>query len=232
MKSNAPVSVVASQYNASTYWYMVSTIVFMVVKVINLPTGEEILGQPSNNIVSTVIYVVCIIFVMIYFNSTSYREKCGLDEIKPAGKNIIFIMTIFPWVSVLGMIFALLSMKPGWKTPFSNTFGYLITIFMMGGLQKFRSLIADGDDKALLNNNIGTLINEFNPGNLHLIKNGLPIKLGLKSYNSGGGTAKTYIQIAKLVYIKDYIAETIWYILCGLIVINLTNNYIMEQNCS
>ena len=42
---------------------------------------------------------------------------------------------------------------------------------------------------------------------------------------------KIYNDVARLIIMKDYIAEFIWYILTGILVINMTTNFILEQNC-
>ena len=46
-----------------------------------------------------------------------------------------------------------------------------------------------------------------------------------------GLNKKKYNKVARLIMIKDFISEFTWYLLTGFLVISITTNYILEQNC-
>ena len=82
----------------------------------------------------------------------------------------------------------------------------------------------------LVEDNISTLINDYGPENLGRLKSLNSIESVFYKYDTDAHKKK-YNEIAKLIMIKDYISEAIWYILSGILVINITNNYILEQTC-
>ena len=53
------------------------------------------------------------------------KEKCGSMQLMPA-----VIYTIIPNLFIFGGLLMALMFFPGWKAPFSNTIGYVITTLM------------------------------------------------------------------------------------------------------
>ena len=54
-------------------------------------------------------------------NISLTKELCGESSYGNA-----FLYTFIPWVVIFGLLNIALMMFPGWKAPFSNTFGYLV----------------------------------------------------------------------------------------------------------
>ena len=188
-------------------------------------------------------YIIALILVMVYFNSESIKDKCGNDRVNTY---LVFLSTVFPWLSIFGLLVTFLTVMPGWKSPFSNTFGYIIVVYLMDGQGKLLSLLNNKNNdsalKEIIEDNFTNLFNDFGPENIGKLKRINQLKSQQSEgkgvfldYNSSQGTTgrikKKYNEIARLILIKDYISETIWFLLTGFLVINITNNYIMEQGC-
>lgn len=240
---NAAISHVNLNAN---YWFLCCTLLFFVVRVVTIPGNLLELTSPSGSYnsfsdkIMSMIYIILVILVMVYLNSEAIKEKCGTEK---ADTYLVFLTTVFPWLSIFGMLYAMLIAMPGWKAPFSNTIGYLIAIYFMGGKQKLLDLIdkniRSNDRLAeLINNNTSVLINEYGSENIGKLKQLKNIKSSTSvfiPYNTNnendGLNKKKYNKVARLIMIKDFISEFTWYLLTGFLVISITTNYILEQNC-
>lgn len=238
--SNAPVDVIAQNFNNSSYWFLMVTVVFFIARIISIPNG--ILDKTSkddpgfNNFadkIITIVYIFIVIMVMVFFNTGAIKEKCGADA---NSSYLVFLTTFFPWLSIFGMLYTFLLVMPSWKSPFSNTFGYIITIYFMQGKTKLLSLIDKSKQSdaltMVIKDNASNIINDYGPeniGKLALLNN---VNNTFKKYDPNDKpTRSKYNDVAKLIIMKDYIAEFVWYILTGILVINMTTNFILEQNC-
>ena len=227
------------------FWLMIFTVALVCVKYILLPT--DILSEnvdktmfKKRNLFITVAYILSIILFVFYTNYNDYKSSCpSTDELSSEALYFLVMISVFPWLSIFSICFAILNVLPGWKSPFSNTFGYFITMFMLGGQHTINKIlnIKDNDDensaiKLVLENNFSNLINDYTPNNIdEFRKIGSDIgsaKLKTKTYASA---TEDYNSIAKLILLKDYISEGLWFILVGLFVINVTNSYVNEQAC-
>ena len=120
--------------------------------------------------------------------------------------------TLFPWIFIFGSLFVLLMIFPGWKSPFSNTFGYLLA--KISGIQSLfnKMLVPESSNKTIAQvyEDNSLIINEVTPSNfndfwLNFSKNGFFNKEANKFKN----------QLYNLVNLKDIVSETIWYLLTG-----------------
>ena len=229
------------------FWIMLLTVALVCTKYILLPSQP--LDESTNpsmmrkkNIFITVAYILAIILFVTYINFNNYKSVCSVgkgDDLSSDAMYFIVMISVFPWLSILGICFAILNVLPGWKAPFSNTFGYFITMFLLGGQHMVNEILniseTKDENKAIqlvLENNFGNLINDYTPANIEEFRKlGSDVgaaKLKTKPYSSA---VETYNNIAKLILLKDYIAEGIWFVLMGLFVVNLTNNYVGTQAC-
>lgn len=237
---NAAISHVNLNAN---YWFLCCTLLFFIIRVVTIPGNLLEITSPSGSYnsftdkIMSMIYIILVILVMVYLNSEAIKEKCATEK---ADTYLVFLTTVFPWLSIFGMLYAMLVSMPGWKAPFSNTIGYLITIYFMGGKQKLLDLIKkdNNDNKRLIeliNNNTTVLINEYGSENIGKLKELNKIKNVFIPYNTNnendGLNKKKYNKVARLIMIKDFISEFTWYLLTGFLVISITTNYILEQNC-
>ena len=237
--SNAPVDVIAQNFNTSSYWFLVVTVITFIARIISIPNGildTTTLEDPGFNSFSdkiiTIVYISIVIMVMVYFNTSAIKDKCGPDA---NSSYLVFLTTFFPWLSIFGMLYTFLLVMPSWKSPFSNTFGYIITIYFMQGKSKLLSLI---DEKkkgqaltTVIKDNASNIINDYGPENIGKLKMLSQVEEIFKKYDSDKYSRSKYNDVARLIIMKDYIAEFVWYILTGILIINMTTNFILEQNC-
>jgi hypothetical protein len=81
------------------------------------------------------------------------KERCGVYA-------SVILPTIVPWLCIFLPFMALLYVFPEWKTPFSNTFGYLV-VYLTGGVQSIEKLLINQDKLALIYQSPSLLINQF-----------------------------------------------------------------------
>ena len=238
--SNAPVDVIAQNFNTSSYWFLVVTVITFIARIISIPNGILDTTSPEDpgfnsfaDKIITIIYISIVIMVMVYFNTAAIKDKCGPDA---NSSYLVFLTTFFPWLSIFGMLYTFLLVMPSWKSPFSNTFGYIITIYFMQGKSKLLSLIDNNSKDAALTtvikDNASNIINDYGPENIGKLKILSNVQKIFKEYKQEDKASRSkYNDVARLIIMKDYIAEFVWYILTGILVINMTTNFILEQNC-
>lgn len=228
------------------FWLLLLTIALICIKYILLPPKP--LDEKNNpdmmrtrNLFITIAYILVIILFVLYTNYTNYKTTCGMKnkDLSSQAMYYIIMISIFPWLSILGICFAILNVLPGWKAPFSNTFGYFITMFLLGGqhtTNKILNISGTKDDndaiKMVLQNNFTNLINDYTPANFEEFRK-IGTEIGSAKLKTVPYSEKEddYNNIAKLILLKDFIAEGIWFILMGLFIINVTNNYIDQNVC-
>ena len=70
--SNAPVNIIAPDFNSS-YWFLVVTTITFIARVISIPNGIlDKTDQAFNSIeykIITIMYIFIVIMVMVYFNT-------------------------------------------------------------------------------------------------------------------------------------------------------------------
>ena len=183
------------------------------------------------------IYIGIVISMMYFINSEKVKEHCQRKNINELWREV-FISTLLPWLSIFCVMYVLLLTFPGWKQPFSNTFGYFIVMFLMGGKAKLLSILGDDskdDDntvsfKRILRNEEHLLINDFGAENIDKFPE--LVESHSKRFKKAEGDAlKTYNDLSRLIIIKDYISEFLWFYLTGLFVVTLTNTYINQIVC-
>jgi len=193
------------------------------------------------------VYLVIVIGLQLTDTMGFMKERCGEMQVDKA-----IMYTLMPNILIFGLLIMIIIAMPGWKAPFSNTFGF-IAARAMGIKRNFDDLIsAGGVDKGLLQRidaDPSMIINEITPGNFDLFFSKMSDEKTLavsyeelKSYEKrqNGGEKLTkrenhyfdaFVGIYNAVVIKDLIAEGIWYILAGALVITLTKNAVSEMEC-
>ena len=192
------------------------------------------------------VYLVVVIGLQLTDTLGFMKKKCGKMQ---ADKAIIY--TLVPNLLIFGLLIMIIIAMPGWKAPFSNTFGYLAAN-AMGIKRNFNSLINDNMDNALMKKILqdkSMIINEITPGNFDLFFSKMSDDKTLavsyeelgnyeKKQNSGEKLAPrendyldAFMGLYNAVVTKDLIAEGMWYCLAGALVITLTKNAISEMEC-
>lgn len=93
--------------------FLALTLIYFIVKY-NLQMGQS-------DTIYTIIYYLGVIVTQYFINLSAISNRCGTTNYYLA-----FMVTLVPWIFIFGLLNIMLVQFPGWKTPFSNTFGYLI----------------------------------------------------------------------------------------------------------
>jgi hypothetical protein len=201
--------------------FFVITIVFTIIKFI---TSTKV------KIPWTIAYLLIIIVVQ-YFITMSLTDKlCGESD-----PGLALKATLIPWLLVFGIINILLFVFPGWLRPFSNTIGYLFVKFT-GGEEIIDELFTSGKDDEKVKEIISKIIenkmlviNEITEVNfdnfIQTMVEGGVINVDVDDYQVKIETLKD------MIYKKNIIAESVWYMLTGILVIAIVNNYLINSGC-
>jgi hypothetical protein len=193
-------------------------------------------GPDSDSSVSaaaTLGYIIVAVLMQIFFNISNAQAICN-----GSAQNLFSVLmyTFIPNFLILGSVIALTSAFPGWLSPFSNTFGYFF-ISCLGLSKTFNSLLAQKSDRNKLLNDIcedqSLVINEMTPDNFSLFMESLAKKAkdGTSVLNAKYKDLPGYSSLYKLVVIKNLIAEYIWYMLAGCLVISVSSHSIANIQC-
>jgi len=142
-------------------------------------------------------------------------------------------VTFVPWLIIFGLLNVMLVVFKGWKTPFSNTFGYLATRLMgvnsvlnavltprtSGESEVNKSLEKIYEDKSIFINQLylddyGTVWNKY-------VQEGVFVNQDILK-NS----------LYKMVFLKDLVSEFVWFSLTGCLVTSVAYNFIVNSGCS
>ena len=166
----------------------------------------------------TMIYLLGVIIFSFIANMQTTFKLCGKNDYTTA-----FIITIIPWTLILGLLLMLLKSFPGWKAPFSNTFGYLVAKVMGAGkvIMELNPGTNDTELSKLFKKKVATVINVHSWPSVQ--ENPLKLKKD--------GKQKIWTKFTHLVLLKDLIGEMIWYLLAGFLIISYQSSYITNNSC-
>lgn len=188
--------------------------------------------NPNMGKILTTVMVLIVIVSQIITSIYLSKSHCnGTPQIGSA-----FLHTLLPNLLYMGPIIALLIFFPGFKAPFSNTFGYLaitpwvksaINEVLVGDSEKSNSLLKKicQDESILVN-----LLTPSEKGFTQRLENLTKDSDGLRTdWKGTKGEATLY----NLVVIKDMVGEWFWIVLGLAITISTTFNGITAiENCS
>lgn len=227
-------------------WFIFSTILYGIFKYFiglidlkeNSPINidEKYINDESiNNYYKSLKYgyLFFIIISSFFINLDLTKQMCGTPQFITTINN-----TIIPWVLIFTIIIMMIKLFPGWLSPFSNTFGYIVTLVM--GIKDVFNDLLDPDPKKSNDsifikealNKIVTdksiIINEITVENFeNFWKNMLPL---FKTDISNISEKK--LELFNLVRVKTIVSEVIWYILTGMLIVSISFNNIVGNNCS
>lgn len=199
-------------------FFILTTIYFIIISIVAI----------KNKTPLKIIYFTLILISQFYISYQTSKTICGTPQTKE-----ILIWSFIPWFIIFGGITVLLTVFPGWKSPFSNTFGYLV-VKLMGIKTLFNSLLKSNYTSAspqlntiaekLLEDN-SLLINQFTPNNFN---DALQKLRPLLNKNN----IELEKQLYRLVKIKDNVSEYIWYMLTGVLTVSMTNIGLVSSKCN
>lgn len=208
-------------------YFLIITIVYFVLKIYS--TTKNMI------IIWTGVYVLALLVGEFLINVSVSGKLCGNPQYGMAA-----IITIIPWIIIFGFLNMLLMIFPGWLSPFSNTFGYLVTK-LLGIGDLFNDILSSKFEKDNTPQNMkvaaealehiyadkSVLINEITQENFDTFWSRMS-SAGLFKKNA----SEFKERLRYLVKVKDTVAEFIWYLLTGGLVTSVSYNFMVNSDCS
>ena len=210
----------------STSTFLVMTLAYSVIRYFTRNTGSK------TSYGLTLIYTLLVLgsqFVILGFLTKSISGSFDWGSAALHG--------LIPWGILFTSIIIILHVFPGWKAPFSNTIGYLITIGL-GVKAIFQSILKPGNEYksdpklSRIMENIyedeSLMINTFTPSNFDdkireykgVMKNEL---------KNASPSDIAFAGLKKLVFVKDIVSELLWLVLTGLLIINMSSMQVVSS---
>jgi len=219
-----------------SYFWILTTIYF-VMKYFLLDK-YKVKKNPPNKSLSIgllVAYLAIMVSLQLSANISNAKEKCGGNpQTAPA-----IMYTLIPNIFIFGVLLVGLLLFPGWKAPFSNTIGYLIVCLPFMKIKDiFNNMLipsstSTGTNKLLklVYEDPSIMINQIVPEKIDLFFQ--KMRTPPNSILTSNSTIfnENFPKLHDLVVIKDSIAEYIWYLLTGALVISNSYSYIMSITC-
>ena len=165
------------------------------------------------------VFLLLVLVVMYLMNVEVMKKRCGASDV-----SVVARATFVPWIVLLGGIMAVLHAMPGWKQPFSNTFGYLV-VLIGGGKQKLRDMLQTGTTPSLK-------FIEDDPWSLLVNFSTSTFEATLAALRRDSPIAEDKVAaFKKIVLLKDLMAELVWFMLVGSVAITLSYTTMTGYKC-
>ena len=218
---------------------LLSIVVFLILTIIYFAVKYF---KPSIARSAIVVYFVVTVLIQFGLNVNSTKELCGYSNVGMA-----FLVTFIPWIIIFGLLNVCLMMFPSWKSPFSNTIGYIV-VWIAG----IRQLLTD----KILKKSVES---DFTPGQMkggsrsenemliesiqHIYSDPslLVNEITPQNYDSFWQRMKPLFRrgaedhkesLRKMVILKDIVSEAVWYMLGGGLITSISSNYIITKGCT
>ena len=169
------------------------------------------------------VFFALVLGTMFLIYSAVMRERCGTVAFGP-----VLGATFGPWVFMLGGTMAALHFLPGWRQPFSNTFGYMVILIpALHATSKLIKILSDSQQTSieLIKRNPSLMLNEFAGSTFEATI------LKLQTEGLVRKDADAIAEFQKIVGIKDTVADFVWYMLVGIVAITTSFNLILNHSC-
>jgi hypothetical protein len=195
----------------------------------------------TQRFIAKVCYILFVITGEYFINLNLSESMCGVRQWQSS-----FFITIIPWMLIFVVMHLFITLFPGWLSPFSNTFGYLVAKLMgLPDLMKIllvedttesvasRALESVRTDASLLINELYTEHAVDRPNFKKAWDKLVQGKIIQDNYNSKLPEGKTMMdRLYNFVQMKFTIAEYIWNLLTGFLVTSISYNYIINTGCA
>jgi hypothetical protein len=104
---------------AAMLYFFIVTVIYCIISIF---LGD---GNSGQKVVMKIGYLICVMIGEFFINLNLSGTLCGEYQWQSA-----MLITLVPWLFIFGVIQLFLSVFPGWLSPFSNTFGYLVVKLM------------------------------------------------------------------------------------------------------
>jgi hypothetical protein len=190
-------------------------------------TGENF------NMILTIVYFLLIIFSQLFIAYKITQKLCG-----GSGQFVpIVLWGLIPWIMIFIGLNIILMLLPGWKAPFSNTFGFLASK-VMGITSVMNNLVKSGfsSKDTKLNKIMETvyednslLVNQITPENFNSAIDkisGIFDKSNKAIYNAN------IEKLRSIIFVKDLTSRVVWYLLTGILSISISNMGLLSSVCT
>jgi hypothetical protein len=205
----------------------------------------------------TFLFFLVLLIGEYFINLAMSKDICGFDQEKTA-----LMATVLPWFLVLGALKAALIVFPGWLSPFSNTFGYMFVSAVTDLKDVFNAILTPqfdlapaaqkggGDDGAVDSADIpkddvknkrdigraleqiytdqSIILNELGLDNLDRFWDSFKESRLIRQ----SAKVEDLEKIRKFLMMKTIVGEFVWLVLCGLLVVSISYNYLLNMGCS
>lgn len=181
--------------------------------ILKYMTGRSI-GNPW---IWSMVYIAVTILIMYFVNVGIFKDKCGASDAW-----VVFKATFFPWVLMFGLMVVIINVFPGWKAPFSNTFGYMFAL-LSPSVTKLKTFVKP--EYKVIQTNPLLLINQLNMSNIG------ETETHIQGLFVEENTADVVALIQQLVFTKDLISEWVWFNLAGFVTISTSYSMLANEVC-
>lgn len=181
-------------------------------------------------VILTIVVIIIALFTQMATAIKVSQIHCGFPQV---GKALLY--AFIPNLMYMGAIITLLFFFPGFKAPFSNTFGYLLILpFVRPVINEL--LIGDGNKSEGLLKKLyqdeSVLVNLLTPSESGFTKRLENLTKGSDKLKNNWKGTKAEKTLYNLVVVKDMMGEYIWLVLGLAITISTTFNSITAiENC-
>ncbi|ALH23009.1 hypothetical protein ceV_103 [Chrysochromulina ericina virus CeV-01B] len=189
--------------------------------------------KEKHSSIAMIVYLILLLVFQFGLNINLTKTLCGESHVKTA-----FFYTMFPWIFIFGLLNLMLIMFPGWLSPFSNTFGYIVVSTIgrlnnvLGEVLKSKEQTQNSELSKTLGkiyDNPSLLINEIPDATIgyeefwHNLDKGGLLSSNAKDY---------YTKLQDLVRLKFIVSKFVWFALTGTLTVVTSYNYIIQAQCS
>ena len=225
---------------AAMIFFFMATSIYCLISIFNTDTTQRFIFK--------VCYILFIIVGQYFINLNLSESMCGVRQ----WKSTLYI-TIIPWTLIFVVLHLFLTLFPGWISPFSNTFGYLV-VRLMGLPDLMKEILVVNTNEAnasraleSVRSDSSLLINELHTESADQQKtsDGKPTGIftrpifdaAIQKLSEGGIFIKSIAKDQKdLLYVfvqmKDTVSEYVWNLLTGFLVTSISYNFIINTSCA
>lgn len=217
--------------NPNIYLYLgIGSIVIMTLVY---SIAKYMFNDPKFSYIIFSIYLFFIIGSQLTTNLYLSNDLCGSYQVSTV------LFSIVPWILIFGVLQVVLTIFPGWLSPFSNTIGYMLNAYRAKNTlnnilkEDITSTTAGSEELAKFIRNINSdkslIVNEFSSNKQQFDHLWSIMKKG-NLLQPNADNFKTSFE--NIVRSKDIISEFIWYCLAGILTITASFNSIVSSPCN
>ena len=189
--------------------------------------------------------VAVVAFVQFILNIWHLSEKCGTG-FNNNNLTTAALFTFVPWIMIFGIMVAILTIFPGFKSAFSDVIGYYVVAWSANDIlakllntniknhiaevgTEDRTKVTEAAEAIMkMSGNSGILINTMNPENFPDIWDKLKI---LMPKDLIDGKTNYQQELFNLVLLKDNIGEMLWYLYTAILISSIVYYNLATRGC-